>query len=140
MPIIFQSQIIRADLRSNPNAVYLFGDNEQRRGLGGQAGEMRGEPNAIGIRTKRAPSNVKASFWIEGDLPGQHAPSHFVAMVESDFAPIRPMLARGVVVIIPADGLGTGLARLPELAPVTFQYIRDIVARLRNGRFEVPAR
>lgn len=135
MPIIFQSHIVRADLKNNPQALYLFGDNESRRGLGGQAKEMRGEPNAIGIRTKRAPDNRADSFWNEG--PG-NAPSHFIAMVESDFAPVRAALGRNELVIIPADGLGTGLADLPSRAPITFQYIRDLIANARRGRLEVP--
>lgn len=41
--------IKRQDLKSNPNTQYLFGDNLKRSGFGGQAKEMRGEPNAIGI-------------------------------------------------------------------------------------------
>lgn len=139
MPIIFQSVISRADLRNNPTVLYLFGDNESRRGLGGQAKEMRGELNAIGIRTKRAPSNDARSFWIEGQREGEFAPSHFVAMVESDFAPVRAALGRGVIVIVPADGIGTGLADLPKRAPVTFQYLRGLIANARKGRLEVPA-
>lgn len=138
MPIIFQSLIKRADLRSNPRVLYLFGDNEARAGYGGQAAEMRGEPNAIGIRTKRAPSNKPGSFWIEGASAGQAAPSHFVAMVESDFAPVRAELGRGTIVIVPLDGLGTGLARLPDLAPVTARYLANLVEYATRGRFDVP--
>ena len=59
MPVIYQKRICRDDLRRNPNAVYIFGDNEARTGLGGQAREMRGEPNAMGIATKRSPHE----FW-----------------------------------------------------------------------------
>lgn len=139
MPIIFQTRIVRADLTNNPAALYLFGDNEARRGLGGQAKEMRGESNAIGIRTKRAPSNDARSFWIEGDGIGANSPAHFCAMIESDFAPAREALGRGVTVIVPADGLGTGLADLPRRAPVTFHYLRTLIANARNGRLEVPA-
>lgn len=139
MPIIFQTSIVRADLKNNPAVLYLFGDNEARRGLGGQAKEMRGESNAIGIRTKRAPSNDSASFWNEGQAPGHFLPSHFIAMVESDFAPVREALGRGVTVIVPADGIGTGLADLPRRAPATFHYLRTLIGNARNGRLEVPA-
>lgn len=138
MPIIFQSIITRADLRNNPGVLYVFGDNEARRGLGGQAKEMRGEPNAVGIRTKRAPDNRVDSFWTEGRGAGQFAPSHYVAMIESDFAPIRAALGRNDTVIVPADGIGTGLADLPKRAPITFQYIRELIANARKGRLEVP--
>ena len=55
--IIYQKFIYRSDLKANPSVLYLFGDNLQRVGLGGQAKEMRGEPNAVGIATKKAPDN-----------------------------------------------------------------------------------
>jgi len=49
MPILYQDQIKRDDLRAHPDRIYLFGDNVARQGRGGQAKEMRGEPNALGI-------------------------------------------------------------------------------------------
>ena len=39
--------------RANPRAIYVFGDNLLRKGLGGQAKEMRGEPNTLGIVSKK---------------------------------------------------------------------------------------
>jgi hypothetical protein len=62
--IIYQKYIKREDLRANPTVLYVFGDNEARTGLGGQAKEMRGEPNAVGIATKASPW----VFWDETDL------------------------------------------------------------------------
>ncbi len=53
--IIFQKFIYREDLKNNQGVIYLFGDNDMRRGRGGQAKEMRGEPNSIGIRVKKSP-------------------------------------------------------------------------------------
>jgi hypothetical protein len=58
MTLIFQEWITRKDLRENPDKRYVFGDNVERRGYGGQAKEMRGEPNAIGVVTKWAPRRV----------------------------------------------------------------------------------
>lgn len=52
MIVLHQKFIFREDLQANPDVYYLFGDNVERRGLGGQAKEMRGEPNAIGVATK----------------------------------------------------------------------------------------
>tara|TARA_Y100000034_G_scaffold87336_1_gene104761 strand:- start:4060 stop:4287 length:228 start_codon:yes stop_codon:yes gene_type:complete len=60
--IIYQDKIFRGDLIANPNRTYLFGDNFIRKGYGGQAKEMRGEPNAYGIVTKRFPSMDKKAF------------------------------------------------------------------------------
>ena len=60
--VIYQHRIFRKDLKNNPTVLYLFGDNRLRKGLGGQAREMRGEPNALGIRTKKVPNNHPLSF------------------------------------------------------------------------------
>lgn len=34
MPVIFQEQISRTDLHCHPGNLYVFGDNEARRGMG----------------------------------------------------------------------------------------------------------
>lgn len=54
--------IKREKVRANPDVLYLFGDNDIRKGFGGQAKEMRGEPNAMGISTKKLPSNKPEAF------------------------------------------------------------------------------
>ena len=66
--IIFQKMIYREDLIRNPDTIYLFGDNDKRKGLGGQAKEMRGESNAIGIRTKKAPFSDNSAYYIDSEF------------------------------------------------------------------------
>lgn len=124
MPVIRQKFIFRSDLRSNPNILYLFGDNEQRVGLGGQAKEMRGEPNAVGVRTKRAPGGDHSDFWNEGD------PAPFCKLLDEDLAPVFAHVRQGGIVVVPADGLGTGLSELPQRAPKTFAYLEKTLAGL----------
>jgi hypothetical protein len=63
--IIKWKRIYREDLRNNPDFMFLFGDNLQRTGLGGQAKEMRGEFNAIGIATKKSPSLSDDAFFTD---------------------------------------------------------------------------
>lgn len=55
--------ITREYVRANRDKLFLFGDNLERRGLGGQAAAMRDEPNAIGIPTKKSPSYKNAAFF-----------------------------------------------------------------------------
>ena len=45
--------ITRDKIKENPDVLYLFGDKLLRKGLGGQAKEMRGEPNTLGIVSKK---------------------------------------------------------------------------------------
>jgi len=119
MPIIYQKKILRDDLRTNRNVLYVFGDNAKRRGMGGQAKEMRGEPNAVGIRTKYAPSNETSAFFRE-DPASTHEQCD---MIDEDMLSLRPHLLRGGLVVWPTDGIGTGLADMQYKAPSTWEHM-----------------
>jgi len=49
-------------LRSNPDVVFVFGDNLLRKGKGGAA-KLRDEPNAYGFITKKYPNWKDDSFY-----------------------------------------------------------------------------
>lgn len=127
MPIRYQKRIIRNDLRLNPSWTYLFGDNEVRQGYGGQAKEMRGEHNAIGVRTKFIPAMTPQSFWVETPNEDGH---RWRMMIAEDLFPAVAKLKAGGVVVIPADGIGTGLSKLSATAPRTFLYLQACLRRL----------
>lgn len=122
--IIFQQMISRQDLKNNPQVLYVFGDNDQRTGLGGQAKSMRGEPNAVGIRTKKLPSNQVGSFYSDDNYLEN------IGKIDEDFDVIERHLQSNGIVVIPASGIGTGLADLPNKAPNTYAYIRQKVINL----------
>ena len=120
--VIYQKMIFRTDLKNNPNVIYLFGDNLKRYGMGGQAKEMRGEPNAIGIRTKYKPTMEDDAFFTDEYLEDNKR------LICNDFHKIP----EGKIVIIPSDGIGTGLAMLDTKAPLTFEYIQMKIEELKN--------
>lgn len=126
MRVYTQKWIEREDLQNNPGCVYLFGDNVERRGFGGQAAAMRGEPNAIGIATKWAPHNGSSAFFSDDCLidieriMAADFNAAFVAMHEFD-----------KMVVIPADGLGTGLSQLPHRAPQANSVLEEYLRQLR---------
>lgn len=124
MPAIRQKRIFRDDLLNNPKVLYLFGDNEKRAGLGGQAKEMRGEANALGVRTKAAPSMEESAFWSDSraDL--------YESMIDEDLWRAFDHVQRGGILVIPADGLGTGFSQLPERAPIVNRYLKNQIERL----------
>ena len=120
MKIIKQHRIYRQDLKNNPDVLYLFGDNLVQKGFGGQAKEMRGEPNAIGIPTKKLPSMGSNSFFTDEEyLTNCEA-------IDKAFNRIKD----AEVVVIPSDGLGTGLAMLDTKAPKTFAYLNKCLQKL----------
>jgi len=117
-----QKFISRTDLKKNPDKVYLFGDNLKQTGFGGQAKQMRGEPNAVGIPTKKAPSNTEGSFFNDAEY------AENVKAIDTAFAKIP----EGKDVVIPEDGLGTGLASLKNKAPKTFEYLNSKLQELTS--------
>ena len=123
MPVKYQKFITRQDLRANPDTLYVFGDNLDRSGYGGQAKFMRGEPNAVGIVTKLKPTMHEYSF-LE-DLFFED----FLIWLDKDEERIVDHLKKGMDVVIPTDGIGTGLAQLPERAPEIYKYIIDMFKR-----------
>jgi len=126
MPVITQKRIYRSDLRSNPNVLYLFGDNDERVGLGGQAGEMRGEPNARGIRTKWRPGMSYADFFHDKQYP------EACKMIDEDFNDVWQ--ARfSTLIVVPEDGLGTGLSMLQENAPKVLRHIDNWINNLKGA-------
>lgn len=116
--------ITRQILRAHPKVLFLFGDNIPRKGMGGQAKEMRGEPNAHGIITKRYPNMRPSAFFYD------HEYHEFCEYIDKDFQRVFDFVKQGGAVVIPP--LGIGLAKLPENAPKCFAYLQDKIFELEN--------
>lgn len=119
--IIRQKWISREDLMANREIKYLFGDNMLRVGMGGQAKEMRGEPNAIGIATKIAPNMVQGSFFSDDQY------MDCVKIILDDMMPAIEHIMNGGTLVIPMDGLGTGLSQLDIRAPRVAKALSDLI-------------
>lgn len=128
MPFIYQHRIYRKDLQANPTVLYVFGDNQARRGMGGQAAEMRGEPNAIGVATLDA--NIQP--YRDGNFRNNRK------VLDDDFKPIFQALRAGRIVVFPLDGIGTGIADMPARAPKTFEYLQVLIAHAETIRPRFP--
>lgn len=118
--------ITREMIRADKTSTYLFGDNMTRTGYGGQAREMRGEPNVIGIPTKRAPSNDEWAFFSDNSL----LDSDIARSIDEAFGKAEDLLLSGHDIVVPADGLGSGLAQLPTRAPLIYHVISSGIERL----------
>lgn len=118
-----RAQITRAMLKAEPDTLFLFGDNDDRRGLGGQAASMRGESNAVGVRTKAHPTTASNAFWSDSQLVENKR------KIDEDLK--RAFEHKGKVVI-PSAGLGSGLARLDANAPQTFAYLESRLKALEG--------
>ncbi|NJM52713.1 MAG: hypothetical protein HC846_04545 [Blastocatellia bacterium] len=112
--------ITRDNVRAEKDKIFLFGDNLKEQGFGGQAKEMRGEENAVGIPTKKFPTNNPSAFFSDKEYASN------VKAIDKAFGKIPP----DKIIVIPKDGLGTGLAQLEEKAPQTFAYLSEKLAEI----------
>lgn len=120
----YEKLIIRQMLKDNPNTLFVFGDNMAREGLGGQAAEMRGEPNAVGIPTKWTPSMNRWAFFADKDLKEARVD------INEAFVKLFSHAATGGEIVWPKYGIGTGLADLKNKAPLIWDLIEHLRSRL----------
>ena len=101
-------------LRSNLEKLYVFGDNTERAGKGGQA-IIRDEINAIGIATKVDTQ----TFMMDKDYFNN------IAIIDNDIFRIKESYLNDQYeeVVFPINGLGTGLSSMQERCPRTFLYL-----------------
>ena len=111
--------ITRSMLKENPDTLFVFGDNMIGKGFGGQAKEMRGEPNAVGIPTKLLPGTSGADYFSDEDF------DRAKTKIEAAFVRLFAHAAHGGEIVWPADGIGTGLAKLPRRAPKIWKLIEE---------------
>ena len=126
MPLVFCDGIEEHDMRSHPEWYFLSGDNEQRRGRGGQAGVGRGHPNAIEVATKRALRRTDDAYWSDRE------DQRLIAVIDTERAPAFAHVGNGGTVVCPSAGLGTGLSELPTRARRVFAYLRQQIAALER--------
>ncbi len=117
MTLYIKKHITRAYVKENLETIFLFGDNMQRTGFGGQAREMRGEPNALGVPTKWSPYTADPAYFSDSDF------TKVRKYIDFPFDVAIAWLTTGGSVCIPTDGFGTGLAKLEQKAPSIKEYI-----------------
>lgn len=125
MKIYRTNKIIKRDkLKENPEVLYLFGDNLLRKGLGGQAKEMRGEPNALGIVSKKYPSNKPDSFYCDDDFYS------WLEIFSCDIQNLAKEINTGKYTALVIPQIGIGLADLPNRAPKIWKHLKQTLDNL----------
>lgn len=126
MPIELRLKYRRADIQRERDKHFVFGDNWARKGRGGQAAECRGEPNTIGITTKKYPSMELSALLTDADIDTNNRMNVLAWQI------IEQLLDEGKTVVWPVKGIGTGLSKLDESAPKIFADINDRFEALLN--------
>lgn len=101
MPIRLEAYVTRQMLQAEPDTLFVFSDTLIGKGSDGHAREMRGEPNAIGIPTKKLPSMDPSAFFADGDE------GFFLLAAERPFRRLAAHLQAGGMIVWPAAGIGT---------------------------------
>jgi hypothetical protein len=100
-------------VKNNPDKIYIFGDNVVGKGKKGQA-IIRDEENSFGIPTKKLPFTSEESYFSDKE---------FKENKEYIDKAIDKIKKDGREIVFPKDGIGTGLAKLKEKAPKTWEYL-----------------
>jgi len=87
---------------------------------------MRGEPNAVGIRTKKAPGTDADVYWSDKTFDQN------CAKIEEDLGRAKAHLRRGGILVLPIDGIGTGYAQMERRCPRTFNVLQQSLASLES--------
>lgn len=127
MLVIRQYRIYREDIIANRQLVYIFGDNLERKGYGGQAEEMRGEPNSFGIAMKRRPmSKTNSCYFFDAQLDVQK-------IIDDEFERLYEHISENDYhgIVVPTEGIGTGLSKMTEYAPISLKRINFLLEELR---------
>jgi len=113
------------DCLSNKHKLYVFGDNTIRTGHGGQA-SIRDIKNSIGIATKLLPSQSNNAYFSDQYEEYQIIVNDIEKMIkkfkEEEYE----------VLVLPYDGLGTGLSKMPEKSPELFKWMNSLLSEIFN--------
>lgn len=98
--------------REHPTWLFIYGDNWLSVGKGGQA-IIRDEPNSFGISSKYSCA--------ESYSDKRMYDNRMAIKIETDL--LLDIADKYEAIVFPFNGLGTGLAQLPKLAPRTFIHL-----------------
>lgn len=105
-------------VQSNPQLLFVYGDNLQRYGKKGQA-VIRDLPNTLGISTKYKPTMDEDAFFSDKEVE--------FSIIDNEIRRLREAFREGAYtgLVFPSDGLGTGLAELPRRSPKLLDYLNS---------------
>lgn len=115
------SLITEEMIQQSQNTLFIFGDNLEQRGLGGQAKIARPFVScgkAFGIPTKRKPTMSEDAFFRDR--------IDEMASVQRALEYITTKKKQGITIIF-FPHIGEGLAKLPEKSPIIYDMIQKFI-------------
>lgn len=108
-------------VESNPDLLFVFGDNLESKGTGGQAC-IRHAENAFGIPTKVEPTMDEQRAFFCDEFIELNA-LVFTACISH----LKSIINAGGVVVFPFTGLGNGYAQMSKRAPKTWELFNKML-------------
>lgn len=124
--IIWNEDWCLSDVKNHPDYLFVYGDNHIRKGKGGNA-IIRDEPNTAGIPTKKYPNNNSSSFYTDEEFDDNKR-----RIIES-IDDIKKKMNKYSAIVFPHNGIGQKLAKLPEKAPKTFEFLTIMINELKES-------
>ena len=118
-PRIFVSKTYSIEqCRTHFDSLFVFGDNDMRIGMGGQA-IVREQVNTIGFSTKKAPGGAAVDYYTDDEYKEN------CERIEEEIKKIWKYAEEKdyKVIVFPYMGLGTGLSEMPIRCIKTFSYL-----------------
>lgn len=114
--ILTTRMLSEENCKTNPNYLYIFGDNTQREGKGGQA-IIRDCENSMGIATK---SSIEI-FFSDDNM------NNNIDIIGKDIDAIKEAAGKYEMIVFPENGLGTGRANMQLHCPKTFLVLSALL-------------
>lgn len=118
-PLILVSRKFSVEqCRINFDTCFVYGDNLEREGNGGQA-IIRDQINSCGFATKKRPSGMENSFFTDDEYEEN------CKIIEEEIIRVNKYVEEKAykAIAFPFFGLGTGLSEMPIRCPRTFFYL-----------------
>ena len=124
MPILLQSTINQHDLTVNQDAIYVYLDNEQKKGGSDYAILMRNYSNAVGLVVKEKPSDTEKSYWSDRIFPSKRE------LLEEGLQKIHTHLRKGGIVVLTCNWSDD--ENLEKYSYKTYDYLLESIGTLRT--------
>lgn len=114
----------RNDVKENKDLLFIFGDNDIKQGYRGQA-VIRGLTNTEGIPTQKNITPSSDRFYRDDEYKENR--KKIKSAILLILKRINEENYKGIV--LPKDGIGTGLSQLYKRAPKTFEYLQYAISK-----------
>lgn len=114
----------RDDVEEHKDLLFIFGDNDIKKGTRGQA-VIRGLPNTAGIPTQKNITRGNERFYTDDEYKENRKKIKSAILLILK----RIQEEKYVGIVLPRDGIGTGLSQLYKKAPKTFEYLQYAIKK-----------